>query len=400
MATSRATALLRKPGQPQQATFLELFFDLVFVFALTRVSQRLAEDLTAQRQIVLTETGQTLLLLLALLMVWFTTAWVTDLFDPDRPEIELLVFATMLGSLVMAVAIPEAFGTSALAFAGAYVAIHVGRGLVLVVALRGHEAQRRAAVTLAWYGVSAVPWLVGALFFPESPARGALWALAIVIDYAGATVRFPTLRRAERPIEAPIVAEHLSERYRQFFIVALGELILVTGATFSGSAFEIGQIAAFVVSFATTALMWRIYIHKAGELLPLAIATARVPSRLAGLSTPAHLLMVAGIVAIAVGDELVIEHPTGHTDSAWVAVILGGPALFLTGRAIFEYAVFGRVSPSRTIGAVVLAAVSPVMVFTPPLVVLSVPALVLAAIAVSDTVRARRRPPEMPTPPL
>lgn len=400
MGTSQPRTPLRKPGQPQQATFLELFFDLVFVFALTRVSQRLAEDLTTQRQIVFTEAGQTLLLLLALLMVWFTTAWVTDLFDPDRPEIQLLVFATMLGSLVMAVATPEAFGTRALAFAGAYVAIHVSRGLVLVIALRGHEAQRRAALTLLWYGVSAIPWLGGALLFPESPARGLLWTLALVIDYTGATLRFPTLRRAQRPLEAPIVAEHLAERYRQFFIVALGELILVIGATYSGIGFGLGQTAAFVVSFATTALMWRIYIHRAGELLPLAIARARVPSRLAGLSTPAHLLMVSGVVAIAVGDELVIEHPTGHTDSAWVAVILGGPALFLAGRAVFEYAVFGRVSPSRVVGAVVLAAVSPAMVRTPPLVVLSVPTLVLTAIAVSDTVRARRRPPEVPAPPV
>jgi low temperature requirement protein LtrA len=171
------------------------------------------------------------------------------------------------------------------------------------------------------------------------------------------------------------------------------------GFAFSGGGFETGRTAAFVVSFATTVLLWRIYIYRAGELLPAAIAAARDPGRLARSASFAHLLMVAGVVAIAVGYELVITHPFGHTDTAWIAVILGGPALFLVGRAIFEHAVFARVSRSRLIGLVVLTAIAPAMVLVPPLVVAVAAALVLVGIAVTDAARARGRPPEPPSTP-
>jgi hypothetical protein len=109
--------------------------------------------------------------------------------------------------------------------------------------------------------------------------------------------------------------------------------------------------------------------------------------------------MVAGIVAISVGAQLVIEHPFGHTQPAWVAVILGGPVLFLAGRAIFEYAVFGRVSRDCVAGVLVLAAISPATIFLPPVLVAAAAALVLAGIAVADAARARGRPPEPPSPP-
>ena len=399
MATSRAAELLRKPGQSQRATFLDLFFDLVFVFALTRVTQRLLEDFTSEQRIVVSEAGQTLLLLLALWLVWVYTAGIADPYDPQRPEIQLLVVATMFGSMVMAVALPEAFGDRGLVFASAYLAIHIGRDLFFVLALRGHEARRRAARPLFWFGISAVPWMAGALF-PEGVERGVLWTVAVTMDYTAVMLRWPTpgLGRLAAA-EVPVVAEHLAERYQQFFIIALGEAILVIGLAFSGGGFGAGRAAAFVVAFASTVLLWRIYIYRAGTLLPAAIAAAPDPARIARSAASAHLPMVAGVVAIAVGHELVIEHPFGHTDPAWIAVILGGPALFLAGRALFEYAVFGRVSRNRVIGLLVLAVMAPAMVLLPPLVVAIAATVVLVGIAVSDSVRAWGHPPEQPSPP-
>jgi len=396
MTTSRAAALLRKPEQPQRATFLELFFDLVFVVALSRISQRLLEDITSGRW-ALIETGQTLLLLMALMMVWFATSWITDLYDPQRPEIQLLVVATMFGTLVIAVALPDAFGDRGLVFASAYVAIHIGRGLLLVPALRGHEAQRRAAGVLLWFAVSAVLWIIGAML-PPGP-RSVLWALAVAVEYTGAMLLYPAPWRGRAPTAPwPVAAEYVSERYRQFFIIALGELILVTGATYSDIFSEESSVA-FVVSFATTALVWRIYSYGAGERLPAAIAASTVPSGLVRSALLAHLLMVAGIVATAVGYELVIEHPLEDTHAAWTIVILGGPLLFLAGRALLDYEVYSRISASRLIGALVLAASVPAMIPLPPPVASIAAALVLAGIAAHDLVRTKGRPPEPPSPP-
>jgi low temperature requirement protein LtrA len=304
----------------------------------------------------------------------------------------------MSGSLVMAAALPEAFGPRGLGFAGAYVAVHLIRGLILVPALRGHQAQRRAAGVLLWFVASAVPWIVGAVF-PEGPLRAALWTLAIAIDYTGAILFYPAPWIRRTGPQWPVVAAYLSERYRQFFIIALGELILVTGITFSGRYFAgASTSAAFAVAFVTTVLLWRIYIFRAGELLSSAIGAAADQGHLVRQALLAHVLMVAGIVAIATGYELVITHPTGQIDPAWVGVIFGGPVLFLAGRALFEYAVFARVSRSRLVGVLVLAGTSPAMVYLSPLVAAITSAVVLAGVATADTLRARGRPLEPPSP--
>lgn len=389
---SRAGELLRRPGGSQRATFLELFFDLVFVFALFRLSQGLLDHLNWGGAF------QTLVLLLAMFSVWSHTAGATNVFDPQRPPIQMLVIATMLGSLVMAAAAPEAFGQRGLFFAGAYVAIQIGGSVVPVLVLRGHEVQRAFVRLLFWLGVSAVPWMVGAV--AHGTARGALWTVAVAVDYTSIAFRAPTpgLGLASAS-EFAISGEHLAERYRQFLIIALGELILVTGLAYSNSGFDAERSAALVVSFAITALLWRIYIYRAGELLAAAIAAAPDPLRVGVSTVYSHLAMVAGIVATAVGYELVIAHPFGHTQPAWIAVILGGPALFLAGRALLEYTVFGRVSRDRPIGLLVLGALTPAMLHVSPLMVAIAATAVLAGIAIADATRARGHPPEPPSPP-
>ncbi|MEU5791442.1 low temperature requirement protein A [Micromonospora purpureochromogenes] len=371
---------------------MELFFDLVFVLALARLSHGLVEHLTWS------DAFQTLVLLLALWQVWARTAGLTDRLDPKQPLIQVLVMATMFGALVMAAAAPEAFRERGLLFAGVYVATEIGRSIVVVLLLSGHEARRLFIRLLFWSGVSAVPWIAGAV--AQDTARAVLWTLAVAVEYAPIALGFPTPRLGRAsPADFEVSSEHLAERFQQLFIIALGELILITGLTLGGSGFGADSIAATAIAFATTALLWRIYIHRAGQLLAEAIAAASDPVRVSTLAVHAHLVMVAGIIAIAVGDELVIEHPFGHTDPALIAVILGGPALFLAGRALFEYGVFSRVSRNRLIGLGLLAAISPTMIFLPPLVAAAAGALVLAGIAVTDAARARGRPPEPPSPP-
>jgi low temperature requirement protein LtrA len=392
MMRSRAGELLRKPEQPARVGFLELFFDLVFVFAFIRVSEQLLAALTSHRRTLLSDAGETLLLLLALLMVWFATAWITDLYDSRRPEIQLVVTGSMFGSLLMAVALPRAFGSGGLAFATAYVAIHIGRGLVLVPALRGHEAQRRAAGVLLWFAVSAVPWIVGAIL--HGSLRWVSWTVAIAIDYTGAMLLYPAPWTGPTQSGWPVVAEYLSERYRQLFIVALGELIVVAGVEYTDKHDGVvgGHSVALLVLFVTTVLLWRIYTYRAGELLPAAIEAAPSPGRSVRWALIAHLLMLVGVIVSSAGFGLVNGHPLGHTEPVWVGSILGGPALFIVGRASFERVVFNRVSRDRIIGLLVLVALAPVMSFLTPLAVATTAMAVLIGIVIADTARGRGRP--------
>jgi low temperature requirement protein LtrA len=243
-----------------------------------------------------------------------------------------------------------------------------------------------------------VPWIAGGL--THGALRLALWTFAVLLDYAVHAFDFPIPGAGHlQDWEPQVAADHLAERYRQVFIIALGELILVTGLAFGRSGLAADRIAALVVSFATTVLLWRIYIYRAGELFGTAIAAAPDPLRVGQATTYSHIVMVAGIVVTAVGQELVITHPLTHTRSAWTAVILGGPALFLAGRALFEYAVFARVSRDRPIGLLVLAAITPLMLHLPPLPAAIAATAVLTAIAITDANRARRQPPEPPSPP-
>jgi low temperature requirement protein LtrA len=390
MGTSGAAELQRRPDDHQRSTFIELFFDLAYAVALFQLSHGLIRNLSW------TGAFQTLLLLLAVWFLWLGTQMITDRLDPHRAAVQLVVLANLVGSVVMAAALPEAFGTQGLVFAGAFVASDVGRNLLVMLVVSG-DLRRDATRPTVWSGVSALPWIAGALV--HGTPRALLWTLAVAVSYAGFGLGFPIPRMGRLPPrDLPVVAEHLAERFRQFLIIALGELVLVTGVAL-GSGFGADHAIAFAASIATTVLLWRIYVFRGGQLLSTTIASVAKPARLAEAAAYSHLVMVAGIVVSAVGAELVISHPTGDAKPAWAAVILGGPALFLAGRASLEHAMFGRVSPDRPVGLVVLVALTPAMRHAPRLVVAVAATAVLLGVAAFDAARARRRPSDRPSPP-
>ncbi len=393
MTAGRARSLPPTREGPQRTTLLELFFDLVFVAALALISQRLAGDVSWSGAF------HALVLLMAIWWVWSVTALVTDLYRRHRPPILPMTIWVMFGSMVMTVALPKAFTGRGLLFAAAYVAIHFGRGLFLATVLRGRDAQRHAVRFLFWFVVSAVPWIAGAL--APHTVRGVLWSLALALDYGAARLRYPSPWLGRVPAsQYNVAAEHLAERYQQFFTLALGTAILATSLTFAGSVFTLSRASAFVVAFATTVLLWRLYVHRAGVLLQPAIESARDPGRLLRSAPYTHLLMVAGVVAAAAGFEPLIRHPTAPLTPNVAGVVLGGPALFLGGRARFEYEVFGRVSRSRVAGLLALAAASAATALLTPLLTGTIAALILGGIAVADAARARRGGPERVSPGL
>lgn len=371
--------------QSQRAGFVELLFDVVFVFAFTRLSNRMASDLGWH------SAYATLVLTLALWSVWYRLVWVTNRYDSTRPAIQALVIGTTFGCLLMAIAVPEAYGESGLLFAGTYVAIQIIRPVWVMLAGRNKEIQLVNVRVLFWTVISAVPWIAGV--FAQGGARLAWWSMAIALDYAASLLSFPTPRLGRAGIRAlPVQEEHLTERYRQLLIIALGETILVSGMEISPFGFERDRAAAVLVSFVITVLLWQIYFYRAGELLATAIASAQSPAYVGRLASYAHLTMVTGVGLTAVGDELIIAHPLGHTERYWVLVIFGGPAVFLVGRGLLDYVTFSRVSWSRPIGLLMLAVLAPATLWLPPVLVAVVATAVLAGVAVANLISWRLFP--------
>src|SRR5690242_2816244 len=259
---------LRRPEAPQRATFLELFFDLAFVFALFQLSHELLQHLRWSG------TPQVLIVFLAVWRVWGITTWITDRFDPQWQPLQLIVIVSLIGMLILAAALPQAYSEYGLIFAGGYVAMHVGRYAALVLATRGHRLKPVTVRAALWAGVSAVPWIAGA--FVHGAAREGLWGVAVAIDYAVFALNFPLpgAARVTPTWEPPVAAEHYAERYQQVFIVALGELVLISGLALSAGGFPAARTLAFIVAIAGTALLWRIYIYRSGELLSTAFAAS------------------------------------------------------------------------------------------------------------------------------
>jgi low temperature requirement protein LtrA len=198
------------------------------------------------------------------------------------------------------------------------------------------------------------------------------------------------------------VATHLAERYRQLFIVALGEIILILGLTFArtGPDFTLSRTTVLALSTISTALMWRLYIYRAGEQLGPAIAASPNPHRLSQWSSYLHMVMVAGVLLTAAGFTLIIEHPAAQPPPAWIAAIAGGPALFLAGRSAFEFVIYGRLTSPRPIGILLLAVVAATVVYLPPAITSAAATFILAGVAVFDTLRSHGLPPEPPSPPI
>ena len=335
------------PDEEAHASNLELFYDLVFVLAVTQVSHLLLDDLTWRG------AGRSLLVLLVIWWAWTYTTWVTNMLDPDAIGVRLLVFSLMFASLVMAVAIPDAFGGRALLFAGAYVAIQVGRTafLAFVVAERGSPRRAPATHILTWFLASGVFWLAGG--FASGSSRIALWLIAIAIDYTAPLVfyRVPGRRRLGSD-SWNVETSHFAERFQLFIIIALGESIVVTGATTSGLPLDAARFAAFGLAFLSTAAFWWLYFHLVATISQRRLASAQDSTRLARDGyTFLHVVIVAGIIVSAVGDELVIAHPGDTLPTPELVALVAGPAIYLLGHTLFRLRMAGSIGWRRLAGA-------------------------------------------------
>ena len=317
----------RQEGE-QRATFFELFFDLVYVFAVTQVSHHLLDDISW------VAAAETAFMLVALYWAWNYTTWMTNWFDPDTVPVRLVLVFVMAASLLMAVAIPEGFGAYALLFACGYSGLQIGRNaFVVAVTPRGRFNQNFRQI-LAWSVVSAPLWVAGGIVDDEA-LRWVLWLAALGIDLAGPLAAYWLPGAGTTPMSQwQIEGAHFGERFQLFVIIALGESIVLAGATASDTGLSVDVVAALLLALlSSTALWWLYFGQVAGAVLEqIRGATPEERGQIGrDIYTYLHLPIVAGIVLVAVGDELVIAHPTDPLHGGGALVALGGPALFLAG---------------------------------------------------------------------
>lgn len=380
--------IIRARGDGEQrATFFELFFDLVYVFAVTQLSHYLLAKLSWAG------AAETAFMLVALYWAWNYTTWMTNWFDPDTAPVRLVLVFVMLASLLMAVAIPQGFGEYALLFAGAYSGLQIGRNAFVVAVTPRGPFNRNFRHILAWSALSAPLWIAGGIVDGET-ARWILWLGALGLDLAGPLASYwlpgaGTTAMSQWQIEGA----HFGERFQLFVIIALGESVVLAGATASATGLSVDVVAALLLAFlSSTALWWLYFGQTAGTVLArIRSATAEDRGRIGrDIYTYLHLPIIAGIVLVAVGDELAIAHPTGDLHGAGALVTLAGPALFVGGLMACAARLGQPPSLPRAIAVLVLLAAVPLASGADALLVSALVTALLAVLVVAEQLRGAR----------
>eukprot|EP00913_Durusdinium_trenchii_P027041 g25376.t1 len=346
----QATALILMKDATK-ASFPELFFDLVFVFALIQLSQTLAADFSFGIAF------DALIFIFALWWVWIHTTWVTNLLDSEILPVRLLLFGLMFLGIVLAIALPKAFAEAGLVFALAYAGMQLSRSLFALYAFKG--ADDASFLTFAritvWLGLSGALWVAGGVASSES--RPLFWVAALAVEYAAPVFRYwlPGMG-GSAPETLDVNGEHLAERCALFVIIALGETIITTGKNASAHADEGGMVFVMLVcAFLSTVMMWWIYFHDGQErAADTAEGTSEPQATAQYLFTYGHLPIVAGIILTAVGEDFSLTHPHERGALHHAAAVLGGPMLFLAG-TLWMKAVSSRMIPWSHVAGIVVA---------------------------------------------
>jgi low temperature requirement protein LtrA len=373
-------AVSRQPGAERDVSPLELFFDLVYVFAIGQVSHHLVAHVDLR-------TGaETVILALAVFYAWYMAAWGANWLDPDPLPVRVALVGLMFASLLMAVGIDDAFDDRAWLFVTGYLLFQIGRCAFLIVALRGRPQGEHFVNNLVWELLSGVLWVAGAI--ADGEARLLLWGLAVAGAYVGGWAQhwLPGRGRRVDLEHTEIAGRHLVERFRLFFMIVLGESVLAMGNAFAGEPFELERLLALAIGFAGTVALWWCYFQRAEALGARAAETADDAGVVGLWGTWTLTLIVLGVIAIAVADELAIVHPGDDATVGFTILTFGGPALFLFAQLLFQYAALGRAPRSRALGLGALAILAVATARLPLIVGIAASSAVLIAVAITDTV--------------
>jgi low temperature requirement protein LtrA len=371
-----------------RVTQVELFFDLVYVFAVTQLAHLLVAHPDVQGAV------RTAVLLAMVWQIWVYTTWLTNYLDPETELVRFTLIALMLVSLVLAAAIPDAFTDRGWLVAGVYAGTQVVRSVFVALMLRSHRLAATFWRIAAWSALAAVPMLGGAAV--GGYARAGLWALAVGIETVGAALGFrtPGIGRSETR-DWTIDGRHFADRCQAFVLIALGESIVVSGGRLSQllrTHVEGDRIAAFLVSFVGVVALWWVYFDRAAEDSARAIARSDDPGRLGRSAFHwVHPIIIAGIIVSAAADEVVLAEPSarGVFSTSWLLV--GGAALFLAGHAVFKAVVWHVVSWPRVIAVVVLLVLLVPARHVSALALATATVAVIIAVAVADRLQRGAR---------
>ncbi|GAQ54712.1 low temperature requirement protein A [Streptomyces acidiscabies] len=360
----------------------ELFYDLAFVFAVSQLSHHLLEHLTWRGA---AETG---VLLVAVFGTWAYTSYEATLLDVHRDVTRWMIVIVMGLGLFMNATIPGAFDDRAWAFVIPLLAILFFAGAVTALAGRTDALREHFRRTLVWMAVSAPLWIIGAA--AGSGPRLWWWAVAALIDLTGTWLAHPLPGRTLSSRELAFDADHMLERLRLFFIILLGETVLTAGRTLSEAPVDVPNVLATAAVFTALVCLWAAYFGGGEDVVTGSVANSPDPVRSVRLGVNSAYLVLAALVALAVGSELAIAHPTGHGSTSLALLLFGGPALYLATTAWFFGTTAGGAWKERLLAAAVLAAAGVVAVRLPPLASLAVLDLILVVTATVLT-RAHRR---------
>jgi low temperature requirement protein LtrA len=357
-----------------RVTPLELFFDLVFVFAITQVTTLLSDDPTWAG------LGRGLLVLAALWWAWTAYAWLTNTLDPEEGAPKLAMLAAMGAMLVASLAVPGAFGDDGVIFGVAYLVVRAMHIALYALAGRGDRDLLGAVLRMTPSTVVGSTLIIAAGFL-DGPVRPALWAIALAIDYGGVLIGSGQGWRVH--------PAHFAERHGLIVIIALGESIVAIGVGAKGIPLDAGVITAAVLGVAAAAAFWWAYfdffaIRGQQEL------TRRRGAARASLARDAysylHLPLVAGIVLFALGMKKTLEHVGDELELIPALGLYGGSALYLLAYSGLRWRVARRLSTGRLTAAITFLVLVPVATEIPALAALALATAVWITLHVYEVI--------------
>jgi low temperature requirement protein LtrA len=359
----------------ERVTPLELFFDLVFVLAITQCTSLMAASPTW------TGLAQGLLVLGVLWWSWVGYAWLTSVVEPEEGAVRIAIFAAMAGLLVTALCVPGAFGGSALLFAGAYGTVRAAHIALFVIASRDDPGLRHSVVGLALSTAVGVAFLVAAAM-TDGVFQGALWLTALLIDMGGPLI-----------IDAAgwrLVPGHFAERHGLIVIIALGESIVAIGVG-AGATVDAGVVACAVLGVAVAASLWWVYFDVTSIAAEHRFRSATVGHEQNTIARDAysylHFPMVAGIVLLALGLKKTLAHVSDPLELVPATALVGGVSLYLLALVAFRLRNVRTLGRQRLGCAVVVLFLIPLAEHIPSLATLSLLTAMTAGLVAYEAIR-------------